>query len=182
MRAIVETSKDQLAEVVKLCQAGDEVAQRQLYDACQRDVYRLVLRMVGKQYAPDISQQVFIQVFTKIDQFQFQSKFKTWIYRVAVNECLQHLRKNVRGNEQVLEDPIDQRPSIARQREARDLLENALKRIEPLLRSIFLLKETHGLSYREIAEATGVPEGTVASRLNRARRQLKEHLIELGWE
>ena len=85
-------------------------------------------------------------------------------------------------DEQVLEDPVDQRPSVVREREAKDILENALTKIEPLLRSIFLLKESHGLSYREIAEAADIPEGTVASRLNRARRHLKDHLIELGWE
>lgn len=181
MRAAVEDSKDQLAKTVKLCQAGDQAAQFELYNACYRDVYRLVQRMVGSQLAADISQQVFIQVFTKLDQFQGHSKFKTWVYRIAVNESLQQLRKTSSKNQE-LEDAVDQRPSVAEQRETRDLLENALTKLEPLLRSIFLLKESHGLSYREIADATGIPEGTVASRLNRARRQLKEHLIQLGWE
>ena len=123
-----------------------------------------------------------MQVFRKIGQFQGQSKFQTWLYRLAVNESLQHLRKNKRNPQVLSHDPIDNRPSSARHRDSKDVLEAALNRLEPLLRSIFLLKESHGLSYREIAEATDTPEGTVGSRLNRARRQLREHLIELGWE
>ena len=180
----VEQSQDHdpLAEIVNQCQKGHRSAQQQLYEACHQDVYGLMVRMVGREDASDVSQQVFMQVFRKIEQFQGQSKFRTWLYRLAVNESLQHLRKNKRKQQVLSHDPIDNRPSIYRQREAKDLLEAALERLEPLLRSIFLLKETQGLSYREIALATEIPEGTVGSRLNRARRQLKEHLIDLGWE
>ena len=178
-----QTSKsDPLADVVQLCKSGRRSAQQELYEACHQDVFGLMVRMVGRQDAADVTQQVFMQVFRKIDQFQGQSKFKTWLYRLAVNESLQHLRKNKRKQQVLVHDPLDERPSLARQREAKDVLEAALERLEPLLRSIFLLKESQGLSYREIAEATDIPEGTVGSRLNRARRQLREHLIELGWE
>ena len=64
----------------------------------------------------------------------------------------------------------------------KELLEQGLGRLEPELRSAFLLREVEGLTYSEIAEALEIPEGTVGSRLNRARRELKQHLIELGWE
>jgi RNA polymerase sigma-70 factor (ECF subfamily) len=173
---------DPLAEVVQLCQSGRRSAQQELYEACHQDVYGLMVRMVGRQDAADLTQQVFMQVFRKIEQFQGQSKFQTWLYRLAVNESLQHLRKNKRKQQVLSHDPIDNRPSSTRHRDAKDVLDAALDRLEPLLRSIFLLKESRGLSYREIAEATDIPEGTVGSRLNRARRQLREHLIELGWE
>jgi RNA polymerase sigma-70 factor (ECF subfamily) len=66
--------------------------------------------------------------------------------------------------------------------ERKELLEQALSRIEPELRTIFLLREVEGLSYRDIAEALQIPEGTVGSRLNRARRELQQHLSELGFE
>lgn len=173
---------DPLADIVRLCQSGGRSAQQELYEACHQDVYGLMVRMVGRQDAADLAQQVFMQAFRKIGQFQGQSKFQTWLYRLAVNESLQHLRKNKRKQQVLAHDPIDNRPSSARNHEAKDVLDAALDRIEPLLRSIFLLKESQGLSYREIAEATDIPEGTVGSRLNRARRQLREHLIELGWE
>lgn len=173
---------DPLADTVRLCQSGGRSAQQELYEACHQDVYGLMVRMVGRQDAADLTQQVFMQTFRKIEQFQGQSKFQTWLYRLAVNESLQHLRKNKRKQQVLVHDPIDVRPSPTRHHEAKDVLDAALERLEPLLRSIFLLKESRGLSYREIAEATDIPEGTVGSRLNRARRQLREHLIELGWE
>lgn len=175
-------NNDPLADVVRQCQSGCRSAQQQLYEACHQDVYGLMVRMIGRQDADDLTQQVFLQMFRKIEQFQGQSKFQTWLYRLSVNESLQYLRKNKRKQQVLSHDPIDDRPSPIRHREAKDLLDAALDRLEPLLRSIFLLKETQGLSYREIAEVTNIPEGTVGSRLNRARRQLREHLIELGWE
>ena len=66
--------------------------------------------------------------------------------------------------------------------EHKELLELALSKVEPELRSIFVLREVEGLSYHEIAEALEIPEGTVGSRLNRARRELQKHLVDLGWE
>ena len=174
---------DPLAETVKRCQSGQSSAQHDLYEACQHDIFGLMVRMVGRQDAADVSQQVFMQAFRKINQFQGQSKFTTWLYRLAVNESLQYLRKSKRQKQETLvHDPVDGRPTNQRRDEAKDLLEKALQKLEPLMRSIFLLKESQGLSYREIAEATEIPEGTVGSRLNRARRQLRENLLELGWE
>jgi RNA polymerase sigma-70 factor (ECF subfamily) len=182
MSAEQKTFDDPLADTVNLCRIGDSSAQHDLYQACQHDVYGLMVRMVGHQDAADVSQQVFMQAFKKIDQFQGQSRFKTWLYRLAVNESLQHLRKNKRKQQVLTHDPVDERSTNMQRNEAADLLDKALEKLEPLLRSIFLLKETQGLSYREIAEATEIPEGTVGSRLNRARRQLRENLLELGWE
>ena len=182
MSAEQNQNNDPLADVVQLCKSGRPSAQQELYETCHQDVYGLMARMVGRQDAADLTQQVFMQVFRKIEQFQGQSKFQTWLYRLAVNESLQHLRKNKRKQQVLSHDPIDNRPSSTRHREAKDVLDAALGRLEPLLRSVFLLKESGGLSYREIAEATEIPEGTVGSRLNRARRQLREHLIALGWE
>ena len=111
-----QTSKsDPLADVVQLCKLGRRSAQQELYEACHQDVYGLMVRMVGRQDAADVTQQVFMQVFRKIDQFQGQSKFKTWLYRLAVNESLQHLRKNKRKQQVLSHDPLDERPSLARQ-------------------------------------------------------------------
>lgn len=171
------------AEVVEACQKGDPVAQRRLYEASHRNVYRLVVRMVGLQDAADVTQQVFLQAFRKIGQFSGRSQFATWIYRVTVNEALQHLRRSKRSRVQILEqDPIDGSPDSHENVDDKELLERALGRLEPDLRSTFLLREVEGLSYSGIAGALEIPEGTVGSRLNRARRELKQHLVELGWE
>lgn len=177
------TDEHEAAEVVEACQKGDPVAQRRLYEVTHQNVYRLVVRMVGLQDAADVTQQVFLQTFRKIGQFSGQSQFGTWIYRVAVNESLQHLRRSKRSRVQILEqEPIDGSPDSRENVDDKEVLERALGRLEPDLRSTFLLREVEGLSYSEIAEALEIPEGTVGSRLNRARRELKQHLVELGWE
>ncbi len=171
------------AEVVEACQKGDPVAQHRLYEASHQNVYRLMVRMVGIQDAADVTQQVFLQAFRKIGQFSGRSQIDTWIYRVAVNEALQHLRKSKRSQMQVLEqEPADRSPNSNENVDDKELLEQALAQLEPGLRSTFLLREVEGLSYGAIADALKIPEGTVGSRMNRARRELKQYLVELGWE
>lgn len=77
---------------------------------------------------------------------------------------------------------MDREPEPERRLDHKELMEQALAQLEPELRSLFLLREVENLSYAEIAEALQIPEGTVASRMNRARRLLKERLVALGWE
>lgn len=173
----------EVAQIVQGCRRRDRAARRRLYDLFHKRVYALSLRLVGFQDASDLLQQVFLQVFRKIDRFAGESKFETWLYRVTVNECLQHLRRDQRGQHAPLSyEPIDPSSCKGNNVEDKELLEQALQRIEPELRTIFLLREIDGLSYRQIAEVMSIPEGTVGSRLNRARRELKVHLVELGWE
>lgn len=171
------------ADVIAGCCAGDRNSQRSLYESCHSQVYRLVVRLVGVQNAEDVTQQVFLQTFRKLQQFAEQSRFETWLYRLATNEALQFLRKERRWRFQpLLVDPMNQKPEQNDGHDRRDLLDQALQRIEPELRSVFVLKEVESLSYREIAEVMDIPEGTVGSRLNRARRELQQHLTDLGWE
>jgi RNA polymerase sigma-70 factor (ECF subfamily) len=175
--------QEQLPQIVEACQQSDHAAQSRLYEASHQNVYRLMVRMVGSQDAADVTQQVFLQVFRKIGQFSGRSRVGTWIYRVAVNEALQHIRKAKRSRLRTLEhEPMDRSSDSHESFADKQLLEQALALIDPDLRSAFLLREVEGLSYAEIAEALEIPEGTVGSRLNRARRELKERLAELGWE
>ena len=171
------------ATLLNACQNGDREAQRQIYELYKKPMYQLTFRLVGPQEAADLTQQIFLQLFQKIDQFAGRSRFRTWLYRLAVNECLQHLRRQKRtvpGS--LVEDPADSSVSEIDRLEQHELLEHVLSRLEPDLRTIFLLKEVEHLSYAELVETLEIPEGTVASRLNRARTQLKASLIELGWE
>ncbi len=176
-------SCEAVALMVAGCRAGDRGAQREVYDTFSRMVYRLMVRIVGLNDAPDLAQQVFLQVFRKIGQFSERGRFDRWLYRVAVNEAYQHLRRN-RGKQHLplAYEPVDQSPGSNERTDRKDLLEHALARLEPELRSICVLREIDELSYREIAEVLEIPEGTVGSRLNRARRELKDHLLSLGWE
>ncbi len=162
---------------------GDRAAQRLIYEQCHRQIYRLMVRMVGIDEAADLTQQVFLHVLGRLDRFAGHAKFETWLYRVAVNEALQHLRKEKRRRWQpLLVDPVGPNVSLAEGRECQELLERAMEQIDPDLRAVFLLREVEGLSYAQLAETLGVAEGTVASRLSRARQTLRERLQELGWE
>lgn len=170
-------------ELLAGCRADDRAAQQRLYELCQQQVYRLVTRIVGFQDAADVTQQVFLRLFQKVNQFESKSQFSTWLYRLSVNEALQHLRRTKRGSFQPLTcDPMNPEQDDPQSGENREILQLALERVEPELRSIFLLKEVENLSYKEIAETLGIPEGTVGSRLNRVRHELQQHLKDLGWE
>jgi len=172
-----------VAEMVAGCRLGDRDAQRRLYESFQRTVYRLMVRMLGIDDAPDLTQQVFLHVFRKIDGYSGRGRFDRWLYRVAANEALQHLRrKRSRRQRSLVYEPTDPSVRGEERTERKELIEQALARLEPELRSICLLREIDGLSYREIAETLEIPEGTVGSRLNRARRELRGHLLSLGWE
>ena len=139
--------------------------------------------MVGHTDAGDVLQDVFLHVFRTLNQFKGNSQFSTWIYRIAVNHALQHLRKRRRFRWMKFEDePVDHRMGAECDVDNRELLERAMQRLEPDLRVVFLLREIEKYSYSQISDTLQVPEGTVASRLNQARQNLRHHLVELGWE
>jgi RNA polymerase sigma-70 factor (ECF subfamily) len=172
-----------LEQAIEGCREGSREAQRQLYDACSERVYALMVRIVGVQNAADVTQQVFLRVFKKIDNFQGHSRFETWLYRLATNEAYQFLRKERRWKHAPLgHDPRDGQTSVEHINQEKELLEEALRRVDVELRTIFLLREVEELSYQELAEVLKISEGTVASRLNRARRTLRSVLTDLGWE
>lgn len=162
------------AELLEACRCGNRDAQRQLYQQHCDSVYRLMFRMAGSSHADDLTQQVFLAIFQRLEKFQGRSLFSSWLYRVASNEALQFLRRKRRATHQsIVVDPADPMPDAEDQLDQHDLLEYALGRLTPELRAIFLLRESEGLSYYEIAMAMDIAEGTVASRLNRARRCLR---------
>ena len=181
--SVRRVTTDPLAAIVAGCRLGDRTSQRLLYEQCKDRLYRLVARLVGPQDAADLLQQVFLRIYSKIDQFSGAASFETWAYRVAINECLQFRRTRARGHcEMPSDEPVD--PSVPHTARAqhRELMERALSQIAPELRTIFVLREIDGLSYREIAATLQIEPGTVGSRLNQARAQLRARLVELGWD
>jgi RNA polymerase sigma-70 factor (ECF subfamily) len=163
-----------LAHLVERCQRGDKVAQRDLVLETQDLVYRTVYRIVGRNDVDDVTQQVYLQAFRHIDQFQGLSTVSTWMCRIAINESLQHIRQQkVRKTGPISTDMQDFHASRASDAEKRELLESALSHVEPDLKVIFVLREEEGLM--------DLPAGTVASRIARARHQLREYLTKLGW-
>ena len=173
---------DPLSDLVALCRQREPRAQSELVMRTQDRVYRTLVRLVGAQDAEDVAQLVFLQVFRQIHQFSGDSSFGTWLHRVTVNEAMQHLRRNRRRQFAILSwEPEDRKPDRGQQLEMRELLDRAFAAIEPELRSVFVLREVEHLSYEEIGAALGIPMGTVASRLSRARHDLQERLRSLGW-
>ena len=127
-------------------------------------------------------QLAFMQIFRKLDRFSGGSSLETWIYRVATNEALQFLRRRKRDNVVTLSlEPESKVSQSGLRLEDAEMLEAGLAKLEPELRAVLTLKEVQELSYAEIAEIMNIPEGTVGSRLNRARRELKDELERLGW-
>ncbi len=159
---------------------GDRESQRKLYERHFRMVYRLMFRMVSGEHVDDLTQQVFLKVFSSIGQYRGRSKFSTWLYRLAANEALQFLRRQkCRHMERHAVEPTDCRPSEILRFDDRELLRTALAGLDPELRAVFLLRELEQQSYLEIALTLDIAEGTVASRLNRARKLLRDRIEKM---
>ncbi len=127
-------------------------------------------------YIDDISQDVFISAFKKIENFRFESKFTTWLYRVTINKCRDYLRKKrVRSIFTPLQEEIHN-PPIRMRPESMDIPSIVRKAIEMLpdkLKEPLILRDIEGLSYKEIAEKLNTEVGTIKSRIFRARESLK---------
>ncbi|MDX1962018.1 MAG: RNA polymerase sigma factor [Pirellulales bacterium] len=174
---------DAVSQALAGCLRGERESQRQLYELFEQRCYRLILGFVPASDAADVLQCVFIRVFQKLSQFQGESSFDSWLYRLTVNECLQALRSQRRRRQSALDyEPMDTVPSHERIADQREILELGLARLDEQLRTIYVLREIQQLSYAEIALTLRINEGTVASRLSRARQELKQILIDLGWE
>ncbi len=178
---------------VERARAGDKEAFRRLVEGCQDRLFGLVFSMVSnREQAEDLVQEIFVKAYFALESFEGQSSFYTWLYRIASNHCLDHLRRN-RPNqisldrplsedsdmtlEDTLEAPHSDHPeaSLEAPSEAAALL-NAL---DPDQRLILTLRELEGHSYEELAEMLNCPVNTIKSRLNRAREALKVAYIRL---
>lgn len=168
-------------ETVQKCREGDRDAQRELYARTSDQVYRLLLRMTGSsEDAFDLSQETYLKVFARIDAFEGTSSVSTWIYRIAVNEALQHLRWRQRHARkmQAMASTIeaDERPKNAGI--AAIDVHQALAAIPDQERALIVLRHFDGLSYEEIGKVLDKPSGTIASALNRARHMLRDRLAD----
>lgn len=177
--------------------ARDERAFNTLVKAYERRVFALVLRMLGNRAeAEDLAQEVFVQVFKAVGSFRGESKLSTWIYRIAINLCknrAKYLRVRHTSEQDELEAVAERLPvgdapranvaKIDRPDEAmagkqvERIVQEAILKLEPTFRECLVLRDVEELSYEEIGAITGLPEGTVKSRIHRARAQLKE-LVE----
>ncbi len=164
-----------LNELVERCREGDRDAQRALYDATAERIYRVLLRLTGSaDDAFDLTQDTYVRAFTRLGRFDGRSAFATWLYRVAVNEGLQFLRRRRKRREKLAATSTPE-TGVAEADHAATRMDvgDALSQLSETDRAMLLLRYQEGLDYRAIAEVVGCAEGTVASRLNRARHRLR---------
>jgi RNA polymerase sigma-70 factor (ECF subfamily) len=158
---------------------GDADAFRELYRAYRDPVWTLVVSLVGDStQAQDVMQNVFFKAFRGLGGFRFQAGLFTWIYRIAHNECLNHLRRReipyipleaiVGSREEIESDRASDR-----EERRKAALREAVKRLPFKMREVVVLKYVEDLSYMEMSRILACPPGTVASRLNRALAELE---------
>jgi RNA polymerase sigma-70 factor (ECF subfamily) len=183
--------------LVERAQDGDTKAVEALFRRYHGPIHQLVHRMVhGASESEDLVQEVFLKAFRGLGGFRRHSSFRTWLYQIATNTCLNHL---ARAERRFQHDSLDatlgdesgltlgerlaahgQSPEeAATAAEIYRQVERAVARLSPEFRAVLVLRDVQDLSYEEIAEALGINLGTVKSRLARARRQVQQHLGEL---
>src|SRR5262249_44974063 len=150
-----------------------------LYDRFHRKVFGLAARLVSPREADDVTQEIFLRVFAGLSSFRGASAFPTWLYRVALNECLRYRRSLPRTADALVEDPVSRACAPCKRLDKAGLLEHALTRLETPLRAVFVLRHGEGLSYKQIASVLGVPISTAATQLGRARVELQRMIGEI---
>ena len=178
---------------IERLQSRDERAFLELVQLYQARVYKLVLRMVGRpDEAEDMAQEVFVQVFKAVATFRGDSKLSTWIYRIAVNLCKNRLKYLTRRKSEVQDEyeAAEERAELGAARgvttsdlsrpdqlvegyQIERIVEIAIAEMDADFREILVLRDIEDLSYEELSQITGLADGTVKSRLHRARAMLK---------
>jgi len=188
-RVVIE---DPDRDLIVRWQAGDEAAFEELIRRHETRVYRLLYRMMGsKEDAEDLTQETFLSLHRHGHRFRAEARFSTFVYRVAANAALNRRRSLGRGRARVdklktRQEAGDDLPSSPRNPEDAALgseltghVKEALDTLSPSLRMPVILYDIEGLAYGEIAKVLGIAEGTVKSRIHRARQALREQLSEV---
>src|SRR3954465_5106199 len=180
-------------ELVQTAVAGREASFEELVSRYQRPIASYVYRMVGDyDSALDLTQEVFIKVYNSLARYRSEFKFSTWIYKIAHNAAIDHLRRHSVREQVLLTRDENSQPEIAiesrrltpeqesEREERRSEIESVVQALPAAYRELIVLRHSHDLSYDEIAEVTGLPLGTVKNRLFRAREAMRELLVARG--
>lgn len=174
-----------MEEFIKKLKHGDEKAFEMLVNNYQQKIYSLAFSSLGnKEDALDIVQEVFIKIYRGISMFNGDSALSTWIFRITKNTCYDFLRKKRKNiDEEIPDDLADDMPlpeDIAEQKFERETVKTCLDKLPPKYKMVLLLREYQDLSYSEIAKILDISEGTVKSRISRAREYLLNEIIKNG--
>ena len=158
---------------------GDMKAFEDVYKASSSFVYNVALRVVNnREDALEVAQEVFMIIYHKLKTFRFESSFKTWVYRITVNDAINFAKKNARAKTVPFEDAFGEGAVLNEARTQMDqehqsrLVENLLGELNPDQRACVVLRDIQGLSYEEIAQVLNININTVRSRLKRSREKL----------
>lgn len=182
------------AELLQAVKDGDTLAYKGLVEKYQNRVFGMVYGMLrNREDARDVTQDAFVKAFKSLDTFRLDASFYTWIYRIAMNLAIDHVRKRKRREVAGFEEGIASKdedgviseihnaenPSKSLERkELYQRIMDALEQLPDDQKQAILLREVEGLSYKEIAEVMGIPEGTVMSRLFYARKRMQKLLAD----
>ena len=192
-------SYDDEAKFIERLRARDERAFNALVKQYERRIFGLLLRMIGRRdEAEDLAQEVFVQVFKAIGTFRGEAKLSTWIFRIAMNlskNRTKYLARRRADSQDSFAGPgeevpihrarnsnmgiIDRPDELLSGVELEGIVERSIAELEPEFREVLILRDVEDMSYEEIAEITGLADGTVKSRIHRARLQLKQ-AVELA--
>ena len=188
-------ARDEL-DLVRRLQQRDEKAFVLCVRTYQDKIYGLIYRMLGNHAeAQDVAQEVFVTVFKSIDTFRGDAKLSTWLYRIAANHCknrIKYLRRRAHKTTTELDSQVEQTlqnssgstlgegqagpAEVLEGAQLELIVQRAIAKLEEDHRLLLVLRDVEEMSYEEIMQVTGLPEGTVKSRLHRARQQLKEEI------
>ena len=178
--------------LVARCKEGDRDAFRILVQKYERRIYGIVVGMIrDREEAWDLTQEVFVKVYRHLGSFEGNSSLYTWMYRITVNLCIDHIRKRKNavleyddarnhdgpvGLDSPVGKPADTPPQRLLREELVGKVNLALEKLSPKHKQIIILREVEGLAYQEIADVLGISIGTVMSRLFHARKNMQRVL------
>jgi len=187
---LLPTEPPPIDALIERCLKGDQAAWEQIVRQHWRKVFNVAYKFVGSHdQAEDLAQDIFLKIFRSLDTFDRRANFQTWLISVSRNLCIDHYR-SVRKERQTIDREVtsDQLSPVSRsvsplaaleQRDLAALLRQALQGLPESLRTAVLLRDIQELSYQEIAQRLGLPEGTVKSRINRGRKELARQVQRL---
>ena len=191
----MKTSPKVQKETIESCKAGDEKAFEEIVFRSQKKVFNIAYRMLGNlEEAKDLAQEVFISVFESIKNLKEEAKFDAWLTQITLNHCRnrwKYLKRRQYFNSDSLDDPVetedgmmsrdvvdpsDNPETLYEKKSIQHFIQRGLLKLKEDQRELLVLRDLQGFSYEEMGKLLGLPEGTIKSKLHRARMDLKEIL------